>query len=70
MQDGAPAHSATDTTKELEERGIIVICWPFYLPDFNPIEICWDWMKDYIEEKYGLEENPSYNKLKVYVKEA
>ena len=27
-------------------------------------------MKDYIEEKYGLEENPSYNKLRVYVKEA
>ena len=70
MQDGAPAHSATDTTKELEERGITVICWPPYSPDLNPIETCWDWMKDYIEEKYGLEENPSYNKLRVYVKEA
>ena len=27
-------------------------------------------MKDYIEDKYGLEEKPSYDKLRLYVKEA
>jgi len=70
MQDGAPAYLVTDIIKELEERGILVICWLLYLLDLNLIEICWDWIKDYIEDKYGLEENPSYDKLRVYVKEA
>jgi len=27
-------------------------------------------MKDYIEVRWGLEENPSYNKLRRYVREA
>lgn len=27
-------------------------------------------MKDWIEDKYGLEEKPSYDKLRAYVKEA
>ena len=70
MQDSAPAHLATDIIKELEERGISIIYWPPYSPDLNPIETCWDWIKDYIKDKYGLEENPSYDKLRVYVKEA
>ncbi|KAK4095897.1 hypothetical protein N658DRAFT_437247, partial [Parathielavia hyrcaniae] len=36
----------------------------------NPIESCWNWMKDWIEDRYGLEEKPSYDKLREYVKEA
>lgn len=60
MQDGAPGHSATSTIEELYIRGIRVICWPPFSPDLNPIEHCWNWMKDFIQEKYGLDENPPY----------
>jgi hypothetical protein len=70
MQDGAPGHKSGATYAELESRGIKVILWPAFSPDLNPIEMCWDWMKDYIEDKWGLEETPSYDKLRRYVKEA
>ncbi|KAK8086072.1 transposable element tc1 transposase [Apiospora phragmitis] len=42
MQDGAPAHSASDTILDLQERGIQIIQWPPYSPDLNPIEMCWN----------------------------
>lgn len=70
MQDGAPGHRAAGTKKDLENRKIRVVDWPPFSPDLNPIESCWNWMKDYIEDKYGLEEKPSYAKLKRYVEEA
>ena len=38
MQDGAPGHSAANTSLELREQGIEVIYWPPYSPDLNPIE--------------------------------
>ncbi|KAK4120519.1 hypothetical protein N657DRAFT_649015 [Parathielavia appendiculata] len=44
--------------------------WPPFSPDSNPIECCWNWMKDRIENWYGLEEKPSYEKLRQYAKEA
>lgn len=47
MQDGAPSHAAGDTAAELLARGIVQIFWPVYLPDLNPIETIWNWMKDY-----------------------
>ncbi|KAK8038141.1 transposable element tc1 transposase [Apiospora phragmitis] len=70
MQDGAPAHSASGTILDLQERGIQTIQWPPYSPDLNPIEMCWNWMKDYFEDKYGLIEKPSYDRLRIWVKEA
>ena len=54
MQDGAPGHRARGTIAELQERGIRVIFWPPYSPDLNPIENCWNWIKDYIKDKWGL----------------
>jgi len=70
MQDGAPGHTVGSTRQDLLDRGINVILWPPYSPDLNLIESCWDWMKDYIEDKWGLHEKPSYEALRGYVKEA
>ena len=38
MQDGALGHTSRDTQKDLREQGIIVIFWPPFSPDLNPIE--------------------------------
>jgi hypothetical protein len=70
MQDGAPGHAAGETKDQLQARGVTVLSWPPFSPDLNPIESCWNWMKDYIEDCWGLEENPSYDKLRRYVQEA
>lgn len=51
MQDGAPGHAATDTREELRERGIIVIIWPPFSSDLNPIERVWH-IKNYIQYHY------------------
>lgn len=70
MQDGASGHRAAATLADLESRGITVEKWPPFSPDLNPIETVWNWMKDYIEDKYGLEEKPPTVKLRSYVTEA
>ena len=70
MQNRAPGYISADTKEELQARRIPVLSQPVYSPDLNPIEIYWNQMKDYIEDHWGLEENPSYNKLRRYVQEA
>lgn len=70
MQDGAPGHSAKATKDDLLARGIPLMEWPAFSPDLNPIEHCWNWLKDYVEDKYGLEEKPSYTNLRAWVLEA
>lgn len=70
MQDGAPGHASSETQADLRDRGIKTISWPPYSPDLNPIENCWNWMKDYIGEHYGNDSNPSYDILRLQVKEA
>lgn len=68
MQDSAPGHAAGDTKQDLAERGIIVIFWPPFSPDLNPIERVWHIMKNYIQDNYP--ENLSYDKLRAAVKDA
>lgn len=70
MQDGAPSHTAQATIQDFKDRGVTIMEWPPYSPDLNPIEMCWNWMKDYLEEKYGHIEKPSRDQLRVWVKEA
>lgn len=69
MQDSAPGHTAQSTIQELRERGISPIFWPPFSPDLNPIETIWNWMKDYIENKYG-DVRMGYDQLRAVVKEA
>lgn len=70
MHDNAPGHTGRVTQEELIERGIRLIFWPPFSPDLNPIETVWNWMKDYIEAKYGVDLDISYDKLREMVKEA
>ncbi|RFU23556.1 hypothetical protein B7463_g12782, partial [Scytalidium lignicola] len=69
MQDNAGGHAAKSTQEELKRRGIIVIQWPANSPDLNPIETVWNWMKDYIQKKWGLI-HKSYPQLRQQVTEA
>ena len=52
MQDNAPPHTASKTTRRLSEKSISPIMWPAFSPDLNPIEAVWDSMKDFIQSKY------------------
>jgi len=67
MQDSAPGHTAGDTKQDLAERGIIVIFWPPFSPDLNPIERVWHIMKNYIQDHYP--ENLNYERLRITVKD-
>lgn len=46
IQDGAPSHKARATKALLRLMGAVLLDWPAYSPDRNPIESLWDLMKD------------------------
>ena len=68
MQDGAPGHAVGETQQDLFERGIIVLYWPLFSPNLNPIERVWHIMKNYIQDHFP--EVISYDRLRAAVKEA
>ena len=70
MQNGAPGHASQNTIHELSERGIYPISWPAFSPDLNPIEMVWNWMKDWIQEHYSEEQHLSYDALQEVVRAA
>jgi hypothetical protein len=69
MQGGASAHSARGTIQDLQEQGVICVRWPAYSPDLNPIEMVWNWMKDWIQERYE-DTLHGYDQLRAAVAEA
>jgi hypothetical protein len=52
QQDNAKGHASKFTQPVLEAIDVKPMKWPANSPDLNPIETIWDWMKDYIEQKY------------------
>ncbi len=69
MQDSAPAHAARGTIQDLRERGVICIQWPSFSPDLNLIEMVWNWMKDWIQNRYDDTLN-GYEALRRAIQEA
>ena len=63
IQDRAPSHAAANTRKDLKERGVIVIYWPLFSPNLNPIGKVQHIIKNYPE-------NISYDQLRAAVKVA
>jgi hypothetical protein len=53
MQDNAPGHAAEETKQLLYNFAVIVISWPPYPPDLNPVETLWKYMKNCLEDVYG-----------------
>jgi transposase len=70
MHDGAPGHTSQKTIQDLHDRGIYPISWPAFSPDLNPIEMVWNWMKDWIGERINEDYQLSYDRLREVVRAA
>ncbi len=50
---------------EFREHGITFVEWLPFSPDLNLIENVWNWMKDYISDKWGDNTKASYAVLRM-----
>ena len=69
QQDNAPSHRSRKTTTALTAAGIPILRFPAYSPDLTPIENVWPWIKNYIEDRYNLQEL-GLNELRQVIQEA
>jgi transposase len=51
LQDGAPCHVSKRIKNFLADKPFEVIDWPGNSPVLNPIENCWNYMKDKLKDK-------------------
>ena len=52
LQDSAPCHKSKKVTKWFQDHPEIeLIKWPGNSPDLNPIENCWNWMKNELKAR-------------------
>ena len=51
MKDNAPCHKSKKVTNFLQQQKIRVLDWPGNSPDLNPIENCWQKMKNIMKQK-------------------
>ena len=51
QQDNAPTHVASSTLSYLRDQNIMLLSWPPFSPDLNPIEHVWAWMKKRVGQK-------------------
>ena len=49
--DNCPAHKLGMIQYFMNRQNIAVVFLPRYCPEFNPIEICWNWMKDFLGDR-------------------
>ena len=70
MQDNAPGHLAKDIKSLLKKLRIIIVNWPPFSPDLNPIETLWKHIKEYLQEKYRDCPFKSYEQQKERIIEA
>ena len=61
MQDSAPCHKSKKVMKFFQDKNINVLDWPGNSPDLNPIENCWQKMKNILKQK----KTPNLDTLKV-----
>lgn len=52
QQDNASIHTARIVKQWFIDHGVQLLEWPALSPDLNPIEHCWAFLKDYLNEHY------------------
>ena len=70
IQDNASGHATKETKDLLATLSIIVINWPPYSPDLNPIETLWKPIKEYLQFHYGECKFKSYTEQRERLEEA